>query len=127
MIVIERAYFKDCTIGRLEVEGMRCFTLELPFLDNKKSISSIPEGKYKAFRRVSPKNGLVIELMDVPNRTNIQIHAGNYTRQIEGCILVGKSITYLDSDSIPDVTNSKDTLLALLKRLPTDAFEIEIK
>jgi len=127
MITITRAYFNDCTLGRLEIAGMRCFTLELPDKNNAKNISCIPAGVYKAVKRKSPKNGLVVELIGVPNRTNIQIHAGNYTSQIEGCILVGKSITYMNQDSIPDVTNSKDTLTNLLTRLPETGFTVTIK
>lgn len=126
MIRINRWYHKDCTLGRLYVGGFQCFTLELPWLENQRSISCIPRGTYKAFKRQSPKNGAVIEFENVPQRSNIQIHAGNYTRQIEGCILVGSSIAFLDSDTIPDVANSKATLDKLLALLP-DKFEVVIE
>jgi len=53
----------------------------------------------------------------------IEIHAGNYTRQIEGCILVGDSLKYLDGDDVLDVTNSKVTLRKLLNAVPN---EVEI-
>lgn len=108
----------DCTLGRLSYDEFQCFTLELPWLENEQGVSCIPEGRYLAFKRKSPKNGLVLELESVPNRTFIQIHAGNYTRQIEGCILVGDSIKFLDKDAIPDVTNSKRTLDKLLDVVP---------
>jgi hypothetical protein len=39
--------------------------------------------------------------------------------------LVGASVAFLDSDSIPDVANSKVTLDKLLALLP-DKFEVEI-
>jgi hypothetical protein len=126
MIKIKRGYFDDCVIGRLECGTFHCFTLELPDKDNARNISCIPEGTYKAFKRNSPKNGAVIELIGVKNRTNIQIHVGNYTSQIEGCILVGKSITYMNKDSIPDVTDSRNTLIKLLDLLPKDNFTVEI-
>ncbi len=126
MITISRWHHNDCTLGRLWLpNGWQCFTLELPWLDNKRSISCIPAGTYKAFKRNSPRNGAVFELRNVPNRTNIQCHAGNYTRQIEGCILVGDSIRFLDDDSVPDVTNSTATLQRLLAQLP-DNFEVKI-
>ncbi|GAB5451818.1 MAG: hypothetical protein Hals2KO_21460 [Halioglobus sp.] len=57
-------------------------------------------------------------LEGVPSRSMIEIHAGNYTRDIEGCILVGDSIRFLDADLIPDVANSKTTLSKLLAELP---------
>lgn len=125
MLTIKRWYHKDCTLGRLSVGNFQCFTLELPDLDNASNISCIPAGTYKAFKRQSPKNGLVVELKAVPKRQFIQIHRGNYTRQIEGCILVGSSIAFLDNDQIPDVTNSGVTMDKLLTLLP-DEFEVKI-
>jgi len=127
MITIKRWYHNDCTIGRLALSGsaFQCFTLELPWRENERGISCIPKGAYKAFKRQSPKNGNVFELRNVPQRTNIQCHSGNYTRQIEGCILVGASVTFLDADTIPDVTNSKQTLDGLLALLPNE-FEVVI-
>lgn len=106
--------YEDCTMGRLWCNGFSCFTLELPYLDNARYISCIPEGEYGYFYRESKKNGRVLQLEGVPDRTAIQIHTGNFTRQIEGCILVGRSITYLDNDAIPDVTHSQDTMVRLL-------------
>jgi hypothetical protein len=124
-VTIERFYQDDCTLGILKYGNFRCFTLELPDLDNQKNISCISAGVYKAKKHISTKNGKVIEIQDVPNRTYIQIHAGNYTRQIQGCILVGDSIKYLDNDLTPDVTNSVNTKNKLLTELP-DEFVIEI-
>lgn len=114
MITIKRWHNDDCTLGRLFLNDFHCFTLELPDKQNQKNISCIPAGVYKYKRRDSAKNGEVLELVDVPNRTYIQIHSGNYTSQIQGCILPGRSITYLNNDKIPDVTSSKDTLSELL-------------
>lgn len=108
----------DCTVGRLNLGLFNCLSLELPWKDNAINISCIPSGNYPASLYESPSKGLVILLEDVPNRTYIEIHAGNYTSDIEGCILVGDSIKYLDQDSILDVTNSAVTLRKLLSRLP---------
>lgn len=125
-IYIERWYQKDCTIGRLSYGGFNCFVLELPWLDNQVNISCIPEGAYEAKKRISPsKKYQVIEYIDVPNRTYIQAHYGNYTSQLLGCQLYGDSVKYIDNDSIPDVTNSEKTLKKLLAILP-DKFLIKI-
>lgn len=126
-IIINRWYQPDCTIGRLTYGSFQCLTLELPWKNNQRNISCIPEGIYKAKKRISPGKGYqVIEYIDVPDRTYIQIHYGNYTRQILGCQLPGDGIKWLDGDSILDVTNSKPTLKKLLSLLP-DKFEIEIR
>ncbi len=128
MINIKRWYHKDCTIGRLTLSGgtFQCFTLELPWKENERGISCIPAGTYEAFKRMSPKNGSVIELLNVKDRSNIQIHRGNYTRQIEGCVLVGDSVKFLDADSIPDVATSGQTMDKLLSLLP-NTFKVVIE
>ncbi len=58
-------------------------------------------------KRVSPsRKKEVIELVGVDGRSYIQIHPGNYTRQIQGCILPGLGLKDIDKDGIFDVTNS---------------------
>jgi len=116
---------EDCTIGRLTCGDFHCLTLELPWKDNEKNVSCIPAGAYASGFYDSPKHGRVILLDCVRDRKYIEIHAGNYTRQIEGCILVGDSLKYLDSDDILDVTNSKRTLRKLMALLP-NRFTIDI-
>ena len=119
-------YGKDFTVGELRYRDFQCFTLELPDLDNQSYISCIPEGLYTFHTRLSNRNGFVIELDHVEDRTHIQIHSGNYTSQILGCILVGDAIKHMNNDSIPDVSNSKNTLGKLLK-LVGDSGEVRIK
>ena len=115
MIILNRWKINTCTLGMMSVDGFNCFTLELPWLDNQKNISCIPAGIYDYFIRYSPSKKMdVLQLKDVENREYIQIHAGNYTSQILGCILVGDGIKYLNRDNIPDVTNSGATLKNVL-------------
>ena len=125
MLKIDTKSYDDCTIGRLEYGDFRCVTVELPWLGNEKNISCIPAGTYEAEKYQSPKHGNVVLFKNVVSRSMIEIHAGNYTRQIQGCILVGKSLTYLDDDTILDVTSSKDTLNKLMSNLP-DQFTVQI-
>lgn len=127
MIVINRWYQPDCTLGRLALGEYRCFTLEPPDLGNQPGVSCIPPSEYSAFKRLSPKNGLCVELRGVPGRSFIQIHAGNHTRQTEGCILPGQSITYLDGDTVPDVAASRAALNELLGLLPSDGFSVVLR
>ena len=69
------------------------YTLEPPDLDNKKSKSCIPAGEYKAYIRKKESSKWdydVIQLKNVPNRSAIQMHAGNYPEDTNGCILPGE-------------------------------------
>lgn len=118
--------FEECTIGRLQCGDHEWFSLELPWLDNQINVSCIPAGIYQYKLRFSPgKQTYVLELQDVEGRTYIQIHVGNYTRQILGCILVGKGLTHLDDDSIVDVYDS-ETAMAELLDVAGDSGTIEI-
>ena len=126
MIKNTRAYFDDCTIGRLQVEDLNFFTLELPDLDNQVNISCIPEGIYTGRIIISPSLGQFIDILDVKGRTFIRMHAGNFTSQILGCVLVGDGLKYLNDDNIPDITNSKKSLNKIMCRMGLNKFEIEI-
>lgn len=116
-IIAPRTYYHDCTTSRVKVKNtsFQCFLLELPWLGNEPFHSCIPEGPYEYEVKVSPSRGIpVIWILNVKNREYIQWHPGNYTRQIDGCGLPGDSIKFLDTDTIPDVTNSGATLDKLL-------------
>ena len=119
MITISRAYYHDCTIGRLFLVGFSCHTLELPWLGNEPDKSCIPEGVYDYRVALSPRlKRDVIWIDGVPGRSAIQIHPGNYTSQIQGCCLVGDGVADINKDGTPDVTNSGATFDKLLKLIP---------
>jgi len=82
------------TFGVLFVPSLEApflVTLELPWLENEKQISCIPEGAYPLTSIESPKYGSTWLLENVPNRSEILIHAGNYPKDTHGCILAGLS------------------------------------
>jgi hypothetical protein len=93
-IAIDRKLNKDkCTLGYLFVNGDPiCYTLELPWRLNANNISCIPAGIYKGFLRYDKPDGWRIQIADVPGRPGIQLHIGNYTSQITGCILLGMEV-----------------------------------
>jgi len=79
--------------GELLVNGsFVCHTLELPWQGNISFISSIPSGNYSGKLRYDKDDKWRIELRDVPNRTGVQLHMGNYPTQIQGCVLVGDEV-----------------------------------
>jgi hypothetical protein len=83
-----RAYDPEGTNGEVRCVGKTiCFTIELPWLGNQRSISCIPEGRYELKKRFVQKFGLHLLLVDVPNRSWILIHpATNAKLHLKGCI-----------------------------------------
>jgi Family of unknown function (DUF5675) len=47
VLTLSRTYFPDGTNGKIEYNGkLICLTIELPWKENQKKVSCIPEGKY---------------------------------------------------------------------------------
>jgi hypothetical protein len=88
VLVLQRTYFPEGTQGVLEWNGtIVCYTIELPWLGNKKRISCIPEGEYVLQKRFSPKFQWHLHLMNVPGRDLILIHPANDAKkELLGCI-----------------------------------------
>jgi hypothetical protein len=118
MLTINRIYENDCTVGILNFNGFRCFTLELPDLDNQTNISCIPAGRYHYNKIISPSLGECIDICDVIGRTYIRIHAGNYLSEILGCVLVGAGLDGVEVNGRVMITNSGNTLEKLMNSLP---------
>lgn len=96
----------------------RCYTLELPWRNNERRISCIPAGTYEITHRTSQRFGHHLHLQDVPGRTFILIHQGNFVSQIEGCILVGERRLDINGDGLADVTSSVATMRRLMELIP---------
>ena len=129
-IEITRDYRPDCTLGSGTVFNgsipiFHFKTMELPWLENQRRISCIPEGTYKTLRHTSPRFGQTFWLQDVTGRAEILTHKGNYTRDTLGCILPGKDHKDINNDGIPDVTSSGETMQHLLNMMPAE-FTIKI-
>jgi len=97
----------------------------LPWKDNQRRISCIPEGEYEVVKRWSKKYGDHFHILGVDGRDYILTHAANFVRQLLGCIAVGLSHTDIDGDGLRDVTSSKKTLKQLNKILP-ERFNLKI-
>ena len=118
------------TLGLLQCfEGLtkvfECKTMELPWFNNQRKISCIPAGSYQVRKHNSPSLGKVFKVFDVPDRSEILIHKGNYNSNSLGCILVGKEFVDINDDGTTDITGSGATLELMLMHLPAE-FEILI-
>lgn len=93
ILILKRiAMNPDSTLGVLLDEPNQPFalTMELPWLGNKANESCIPEGEYLCNRVTKIKHGECFELFQVPNRTDILIHKGNFPTDSRGCIILGE-------------------------------------
>lgn len=91
-----------------------CVTLELPFLGNKKKVSSIPTGTYRAIKTKSNSKGAVLQINFVPGRNGILVHVGNFSKDTLGCILLGRNIEYSEGTKEHYITNSRLTMSGLM-------------
>lgn len=117
------------TFGRLQIGDWRCCTLEPAWKGNARSISCIPGGTYTMRQRQSPvvertSNGRFPrgwEVCDVPERSYIMVHPGNWVRNTDGCILVGRSHEVIrdqrNAAHLPGVTSSQATFADLMELL----------
>lgn len=122
-VIVRGENFAEQTLGRLYVfegkaEIMQCCTLELPDRENKRNISRIPAGRYMVEQRWTEKFKSHFHVKNVPGRSGILTHTGNFYYQIEGCVLVGSDFKDINGDELPDVINSTATLSLLVKTMP---------
>lgn len=93
-MLLERfSYSPDETLGVISIGEFECFTIERPWLDNRRGRSCIPEGVYPIRVGTYYRGGYpCVELDDVPGRTLIKMHAANRARELQGCIAPGMAI-----------------------------------
>ena len=94
LLIIRDTFTDKSVIGKLYCNGeFIAHTLELAWKDNKKSVSCIPEGRYDCRVRLARESGsrdyVHLLVQDVPNRSYILFHRGNYPSDSRGCILTG--------------------------------------
>ena len=123
LILTRIARKAEYTIGRLEDENGKklCDTLE-PIWRNydggelkipKKS--AIPEGTYRVVTTYSLRFRKYLPLLvGVPGFEGVRIHAGNTSRDTEGCILVGQNL------QVGKVLWSRITLEKLMKLIENE-------
>ena len=112
------------TFGRIVGPGITLFTGELPWRENRPSISCIPEGLYRVEWTWSPRFRRLMYLVSgVVVRTGIRKHPANlmgdaalgYKSQLNGCIAIGERLGWMDGQkaillSAPAVRRFEDAM-----------------
>lgn len=81
------------TFGILRIQKqLSFFTLEPQDRENAIGISSIPAQQYTCTKYTSQKFGETFQVQDVPGRSSILFHYGNWQEDTEGCIILGSGI-----------------------------------
>lgn len=133
-LIISRTYHDNYTTGIIVVfDGdkilSKACSLELPWLNNQRNVSCVPEGEYWAIKEISPTRGKIFRLLYVHGRSGILFHKGNfvagYVKDSEGCILPGTYFEDINGDGNLDVVESTKAMDALWDIMP-DKFKVII-
>ena len=108
--------YDGATYGVLSLDDKPMFvTLEDAWRNNAHGISCIPKGVYKCQQHKSPKFGNCYHVLDVPERSEILIHAGNTHEDTSGCILVGLMFGALGTHHA--ILSSRSAMAAFLTQM----------
>ena len=111
-----RRYEPEGTNGELKL--VVCNTIELPWLQNQRNVSCIPEGRYELKLRVTAKRGQHLLVVNVKGRDGILIHPANdASKELRGCIAPVTTLTGPGKGSQSRLANEK------LKALVLEALE----
>lgn len=114
-IIVKRLHkTQNSTIGELSIDGkFECYTLEDVERESKiYGKTAIPKGTYEIVMTMSNRFKIVLPLLlKVPNYEGVRIHAGNYAKDTEGCILLGQT------RSVDFIGNSKKAVSNFLPKL----------
>ena len=129
---IKRTYTPTVTLGELtmqdgdSVELLK--TIELPWKDNRATLSCIPEGTYEVYWAYSPsKKIFTYRVLNVKGRDGVLFHVANYTRQLKGCIAPCLSHADIDKDGTIDGVSSGAALAKFEKFFKKERFELIIQ
>lgn len=109
-------------------------SLELPWKNNQHGISCIPAGIYTFVPFNSPEKGWIWKALNVPNRSDIEMHVANFAcdcvldgvqkhSELLGCIGIGFGIDL----TVPMLLQSRNAVNYLLRVIPGKSFELEIR
>lgn len=111
-----RRYDPEGTNGELVLKVSN--TIELPWLQNQRNVSCIPEGRYELRKRVTQKRGQHLLVVNVKGRDGILFHPANDAKkELRGCIAPVTTLTGPGKGSQSRLANEK------LKALVLEALE----
>lgn len=125
------------TPGRLLLGDDEISCIELPWRDNQREVSCIPAGTYLCRPVVSIRFGQVFEVLDVPGRSAILIHAGNFggdaelgwTTDLRGCIApamrIGRLVNLRGQQQLAGC-ESRSALRRLMDWADGSPFELDV-
>lgn len=116
-------------LGILTGLSKTLYTLEDQWRGNQRGVSCIPAGTYEVRPHgwdegSSVRFKEVWQLQNVPGRSAILIHAGNYHSNTEGCILPGLGLVVSQTQSM--VTESREAIKLMRKEIGEQPFTISI-
>ncbi len=120
-LYLQRKYHSKGTNGVISYSGNAiCECIELPWRNNKRLISCIPEGRYRLIKRMHQRWGEQLAVVNVPGREAILLHpANNALSELQGCIApVTKCIA-------PGVGNYSRVALERIKDLAYPALDAD--
>ncbi len=127
-VLMQRAFQDDkVTLGMIKIKNIKhppIYTLENPQRDTATD-SCIPEGCYTCVPYSSVTHKDVYEVNDVPGRTYILFHSGNFESDTLGCILLGNSSGQLLLE--PAVMESKACMDMFRKLIGKNEFKLTIR
>lgn len=108
------------------------YCAEPPNRNNARDKSCIPAGRYIVVHHLSPTKGNCLKILDVPGRTAILFHIGNFAGDEElgfksdtdGCVLPGLSLGWLDNQAV--VKDSAVAFRQIKQLVPDDGMILDI-
>jgi len=123
------------TEGKLYInDGFECYTVE----DTDRNlhnggikvanVTAIPKGTYKITISMSNRfKRFLIEVLNVPQFTGVRIHAGNSSKDTEGCIIVGSINARDDDDWVGGSKIAYERLHAKVKKALSNKEEVTLE
>ncbi len=139
MILTNKIKEADGIFGILESEDgdFSCVTLQHAYDSgngNGTYEPKLPTGTYTCQRSQHQLLGMAqpfetFQIMNVPGHTNVLIHMGNYNRDSDGCVLVGRRIVpNPDGSGVNMISSSLNTFNALMDfQKGNDQFSLIVK